>query len=106
MLTSLREEYDTILELGARVIAVSGNSIESHEVFRDSLGGCPFPLASDPEGDVSRLFGAIGPDGRVRAVYVLDEDGVVVHREPFYQPRNIGHLMGVFQALGLDADMA
>ena len=106
MLTSLREEYDTVVALGAQVIAVSGDSLDSHVAFSESLGGCPFPLASDPHGDAAKLFGAMGPDGRVRAVYVLDESGIVVHKVPWYQPGNIGHLMSVFEALGMDGDPA
>ena len=105
MLTSLREEYGTVVALGAQVIAVSGNSLDSHESFSESLV-CPFPLASDPQGDAAKLFRAMGPDGRVRAVYVLDESGIVVHKVPWYQPGNIGHLMSVFEALGMDGDQA
>jgi len=104
MLTSLREEYDTVVALEAQVIAVSGDSLDSHGAFSESLGGCPFPLASDPQGYAAKLFGAMGPDGRVRAVYVLDQSGIVVHKVPWYQPGNIGHLMSVFEALGMDED--
>ncbi|MDA1348081.1 MAG: redoxin domain-containing protein, partial [Chloroflexi bacterium] len=79
---------------------------ESHTAFCESLGGCPFPVASDPDGEAAKLFGAIGPDGRVRAVYVLDESGIVLHKVPWYQPGNIGHLMSIFEALGMDGNPA
>ena len=102
MLSSLREEYETVLDLGAGVIAVSGDTLESHAAFIEASGGYPFQLASDPEGETAGLYDAIGPDGRIRTVYVIDEKGLIVHKVPFYQPGNIGHLMGVFEALGMD----
>ena len=104
MVSSLIEEYATIVDLGGEVLCVSSDGIESHEAFCEKMGGCPFPIASDPTGDVAEAYGARdrGEASGVRAVYVLDADGTVAHRIPWYQPGNIGHFMEVFQALGLE----
>ena len=103
MLSSLKGEYGTITELSADVIAIGPGTVESHARFCESMGGCPFPLASDPDAKVARAYGAVDDDGeRRRAVYVLDADRVIVHKIPWYQPGNVGQFMEVFQALGLE----
>ena len=104
MLSSLREEYATIQELGAAVLGISADSVQSHFSFCESLGGCPFPLASDVALEVSRAYEAVDDEGRrgIRSVYVLDERGTVIHRIPWYQPGNVGQFMEIFHALGLE----
>ncbi len=57
MISSLKEEYGTIVELGADLIGVSADSLESHAAFCGALGGCPFPLASDADLSVARAYG-------------------------------------------------
>jgi peroxiredoxin len=104
MMSSLKEEYATIEELGADVIAVSADTADSHAAFAGSLGGCPFPLASDTDLEVAARYDAVDETGRraVRAVYVLDADRTIVHKIPWYQPGNPGQFMEIFQALGLE----
>ena len=104
MLSSLKEEHTTLQELGADVIAVGVDTLDSHAAFDESMGSFPFPLASDPNLQVASLYDAVDETGRraVRAVYVLDETRTVLHRIPWYQPGNTGQFMEVFQALGLE----
>jgi len=104
MLSSLSEEYDTILELGAEALCISADSVESHQSFCDSIGGCKFPLASDPDREVARKYEAVDESGNagIRAVYVLDSDATILHKIPWYQPGNVGQFMEIFQALGLE----
>ncbi len=104
MLSSLKEEYATIVELDAEVLCVSSGTVASHQAFCDGLGGCPFPVASDPTGKVAAAYGARDEveNRGVRAVYVLDADGAVARKIPWYQPGNVGQFMEVFQALGLE----
>ena len=75
----------------------------SHEAFCQALGGCPFPLASDEALEVAGLYGVMGADGRrsQRAIFVIDEDGIITHAIPWYQPGNVGQFLEVFQALGV-----
>ena len=103
MISSLMEEYANIVELGGDVLGISADTTDSHASFCRSLGGCAFPLASDPDLEVARTYGTVENDvgrGR-RAVYVLDVDGTVIHKVPWYQPGNVGQFMEIFQALGL-----
>ena len=104
MISSLKEEYATIVELGADVIGINADTMESHGAFCESMGGCPFPLASDPSLEVATLYGAMGDDGRRgrRSVYVLDAMGTIIHKIPWYQPGNVGQFMEIFQFLGLE----
>ena len=104
MISSFREEYETITDLGAEVVAISPDTVESHVSFCDSLGGCPFPLASDPDMAVARAYGVVADETRtpVRAVFVIDERGTIVHKIPWYQPGNVGQFFEVFEALGLE----
>ena len=104
MISSLKEEYETIEALGAAVIGLSADSVESHASFCKSLGGCPFPLASDADLAVARAYGAVAEDGRsrIRSVYVVDDALSVVHAIPWYQPGNVGQFMEIFRALGME----
>lgn len=104
MISSLKEEYATIVKLEARVIGISADSVESHSYLCDSIGGCPFPLASDPGLQVARMYDAIENDTSrgIRAIYLLDENGTIIHKIPWYQPGNVGQFMEIFQALGLE----
>ena len=104
MISSLKEEHPTLVELGSEVIGISSDTVESHASFCQSLGGCPFPLASDPSLEVAGMYEAVGDDGRrgIRSIYLLDGDGVIIHKIPWYQPGNVGQFMEIFQALGLE----
>ena len=103
-LSVLKEEYHTLQELGAQVIGISADSLDSHQGFCDKQGGFPFPLASDPELGVTRAYYVLSEDGRRsrRAVFVIDEHGTIIHKIPWYQPGNVSQFMEVFQALGLE----
>lgn len=101
-LAAFRDEFATIKDAGADVLAVSADSLDSHREFHARLGGCPFPLASDAGLEVARRYGVLSHDGKrsVRAVFVIGEDGAVLHAIPWYQPGNAGQFLEVFQALG------
>ena len=103
-LASFKEEYPTIQELGAEVVAVSVDSLDSHQAFCDRVGGYPFPLVSDTEREVAKAYGVLSDDGKRsrRAVFVIDQQGVVAHSIPWYQPSNPLQLLEVFKALGLE----
>ena len=102
-LASFKEEYPTIQELGAEVV-VSVDSLDSHQAFCDRVGGYPFPLVSDTEREVAKAYGVLSDDGKRsrRAVFVIDQQGVVAHSIPWYQPSNPLQLLEVFKALGLE----
>jgi peroxiredoxin Q/BCP len=102
--TSFSQEHETFAELGASVLAVSADSMESHERFAQRMGGLPFPLAADPDLELARAFGVVGKDGTRsrRAVFVIDEEGVVREALLHYHPGAIDQFAAVFGALGLE----
>ncbi|MBI4199900.1 MAG: redoxin domain-containing protein [Chloroflexi bacterium] len=104
-LASLKEEYATLEELGAEVVAISTDSMDSHQQFCDAVGGYPFPLASDVGGAVAQTYGVWDAESKRshRAIFVLDERRTIIHAIPWYQPGNPSQLLEVFQALGLEA---
>ena len=82
-------------------MAVSADSLESHERFAQAMGWCPFPLACDEELEAARLYGVVGEDGRRshRAVFVIDQGGKLLHQITWFQPGNIGQFLEIFQVL-------
>ena len=101
----MKGEYATIKEAGAQVVAVSADSLESHQRFWQAMGGCPFPLVSDERLEAARRYGALSEDGPSRkdshrAVFVIDRGGILLHQIPWFQPGHIGQFMEIFQALG------
>jgi peroxiredoxin Q/BCP len=102
-LRQLMAEYETIRAAGAEVVAVSADSLESHQAFCAALGGCPFPLVSDPELVAARLYDVVGEDGKRsrRAVFVIDRGGRIIHQIPWYQPESAAQFLEIFEALGV-----
>ncbi len=101
-LAAFRDEFPAIQGAGADLLAVSADSLDSHRQFHARLGACPFPLASDAGLETARRYDVLSPDGKrsVRAVFVIAEDGAILHAIPWYQPGNTGQFLEVFQALG------
>ncbi|MER3398192.1 MAG: peroxiredoxin [Chloroflexota bacterium] len=102
-LRQLIAEYETIRAAGAEVVAVSADDLESHRAFCQALGGCPFPLVSDPELTAARLYGVVDEDGKRsrRAVFVIDRGGRLLHKIPWYQPESTAQFLEIFKALGV-----
>lgn len=102
-LRQLIAEYETIRAAGAEVVAVSADDLESHRAFCQALGGCPFPLVSDPKLTAARLYGVVDEDGKRsrRAVFVIDRGGRLLHKIPWYQPESTAQFLEIFKALGV-----
>jgi peroxiredoxin Q/BCP len=101
---TLKEDYDLIRDLGAEVVAVSADSLDSHETFARRLGGFPFPLASDSDLLAARLYDVLDETGKRsrRAVFVIDRGGTILHAIGWYQPGNVNQYEEVFRALGFE----
>jgi thioredoxin-dependent peroxiredoxin len=77
---SYRDEGERLDGLGAEVLGISPQSVESHERFvkEKSLN---VPLLADEDKEVARAYGVLaGPVVR-RAIFVIDEEGIVRHRK-------------------------
>ena len=75
-----RDQYDVFTELGAEVIGVSAQSVESHKSFA-THHGLPFILLSDEKNEVRKLYGAASTMGIIpgRVTYIIDKKGMVRH---------------------------
>jgi peroxiredoxin Q/BCP len=102
--SSFRDEYGTLRDLGAHVLAVSADTLESHQRFADRLEGVPFPLAADPDLTVARAYDVVDDEGKRsrRAVFVIGTDGIVTEAIQHYQPGVMDQFAAVFRALGVD----
>ena len=101
---AFKDEYASLQELDAEVVAVSADGLEAQRSFEEGMEGCPFPLASDTELETARAYGVVSEDGKRsrRAVFVVDEGGTILHAIPWYQPGNPAQFLEIFQALGLE----
>jgi len=102
----LKDAHEMIGEFGARVLAVSADSLEAHWAFAEQLGGVPFALASDASLVAARAYGVVDEgDARRsrRAVFVIGAAAVVALALPHFQPGNIAQIEAIFAALGMEA---
>jgi peroxiredoxin len=76
--------------------------VESHQRFAEREGSFPFPLLSDPDLTVARLYEVVSEDGRKarRAVFVIDQNGDILRALPYYNPANSEQFLEIFEALG------
>ena len=64
--------------LDTRSLAISPQSVESHDGFSDAQGGFAFPLLADAGKEVGERYGILGPLGFYRrSVFVVDAGGVL-----------------------------
>ncbi|HEX6238073.1 MAG TPA: peroxiredoxin [Acidimicrobiales bacterium] len=79
-LTTYTAEIDELRAVDAQVLAISPQSVESHDAFIAEQGGFAFPLLADVDKQVGQTYGIIGPVGFYRrSVFVIDGEGVVRH---------------------------
>ncbi len=81
-LQSYTDDWAQFEGIGAVVLALSPQSVESHEGFSCKLG-LPFPLLADTDKAVGAAYGILGPLGFYRrSVFVIDGGGTVryLHR--------------------------
>jgi peroxiredoxin Q/BCP len=77
---SYRDQGERLDGLGADVLGISPQSVDSHERFSEEKR-LNVPLLADEDKDVARAYGVLaGPLVR-RAIFVVDEEGIVRHRK-------------------------
>jgi peroxiredoxin Q/BCP len=73
-------DIEKFAEVGAQVLAISPQSVESHERFAEEQNGFGFPLLADEDKAVGTAYGIIGPVGFYRrSVFVIDGEGVICY---------------------------
>ena len=78
---SFRDQFEDFTDLGAEVVGISADSVESHRQFAEKHR-LPFRLLSDPENKARKAFGVPADmlgllPGRV--TYIVDKVGTVQH---------------------------
>ncbi len=76
-LNSYNNELSAFENVGAQVLAVSAQDLNSHEDFATKYG-FKFPLLADTDKAVANLYGTVGPLGFPRrSVFVIDAQGII-----------------------------
>jgi peroxiredoxin Q/BCP len=100
---AFRDQYEDFKALGAEVIGISKDSVESHRkvVKKRKL---PFKLLSDPKGTALKAFGV--PTGFLglvpgRVTFVSDKEGKIQHtfRSDFSAQKHIDQALKVLRKL-------
>lgn len=77
-LNSYSEDIGSFEKAGAQVLAISPQSVASHDEFSCKQGGFGFPLLADTDKSVGDAYGILGPLGFYRrSVFVVDGAGIV-----------------------------
>ena len=83
--------------LGANIVGVSTDQPQVHRDFAEKFK-LPYPLLSDPNGDLARAFGVPLQAGTIRhATFLIDRRGVI--RKVWPKVRPWGHSREVLEAL-------
>ncbi len=77
---AFRDSYGRFGELGAEVVGISSDSVDSHKGFADKCQ-LPFKILSDVAGAVRKSYGVPSSMGMLpgRVTYVIDRKGIVRH---------------------------
>ena len=75
-----RDNYEDFTDMGAEVVGISSDSVESHKKFLDEYL-LPFQLLSDEEGKVRKGYGSTKGYGFLpgRYTFIIDKEGIVRH---------------------------
>ena len=101
---AFRDSQAALKRMGVVVLGVSGDSVASHEKFKDKYK-LNFPLLSDADKAVAKKYGAWGEKvlygkkttGMIRSTFVIDGTGVV--RKVFPRVKVDGHAEQVLEAV-------
>lgn len=77
---SFRDSYEVLTNMGAEVLGISGQSVESHKSFAGHYG-LPFILLSDQDNKIRQLYGVHSSLGIIpgRVTFIIDKKGIVRH---------------------------
>lgn len=101
---AFRDRSDEIQALGAKILGVSPDSVESHQKFRDKYS-LNFPLLADPQHTIAEKYGAWREKnmygkksmGIQRSTYLIDSEGKIA--KVWKRVRVDGHDQAVIEAI-------
>jgi alkyl hydroperoxide reductase subunit AhpC len=107
-LAAVAAKYKDFQALGAEFLSISTDSRFSHKIWQEEElskmvpGGVPFPMLSDPMGQIGQVYGVFDDEAGVdiRGRFIIDPDGGVVAAETLTPPvgRNPAELIRQIQA--------
>ena len=75
---SFRDNLQPIRSLGAEILGVSVDSVESHKKFSTKFS-LPFPLISDKEKRIAKAYGVLRVTGTTnRVTFIIDKNGKIM----------------------------
>lgn len=105
-LCDYRDGIEAFANLGVTIVGISSDDVDSHRKFRDKHD-LPFILLSDTDYTVAKQYGCKGALGIKRAVFLLDEQGIVRHSHietlSLFR-RKADELLAIIQGLDEGAD--
>ena len=108
-ITAISDEFDIFKDLDTEIIGVSTDTIYSHlawkkvERSKNGLGELNYPLAADPNHQVSKDYGVLIEEKGIalRALFIINPEGElqyqVIHHENV--GRSVEEVLRVLQAL-------
>ena len=103
---SYRDRAEDVSDLGATVVGISSQDLDTHEAFV-AKHGLNVPLLADVDCRVAKAYGAHAPViGVRRAVVIVDEEGVVRHRHDHtlgLDFQDVDELRAALESLGAPA---
>ena len=108
-IAALAVKYPALLELGTEVLAVSTDTLESHEAFQAQClssmvpGGVGFPIVSDPDGRIGSAYGVYDAEAKreLRSHFIIDPNGIIQSLEVVAAPlgRSVTEILRQLRAL-------
>ena len=100
---AFRDEYQLLRSKNTQVLGLSMNSSESQKNFSEKYS-LPFPILSDPEGEVVRRYGSLGgfPGFRFpkRHTFLINPEGNIQHLWRKVSPeQHVQEIIDLLQAL-------
>lgn len=99
---TFRDNYEAFKDLGAEVIGISSQTVESHQSFA-SHHNLPFILLSDIDSKVRELYGVPSTLGVLpgRVTYIIDKEGAIRHifSSQFQPEKHIQEALDVLKRL-------
>ena len=108
-ITAISDRYDEFEDLECMVVAISTDIIETHKKwiatprYDNGVGYLHYPLASDIDGNVSRLYNVYNEEEKVslRGLFVINPEGELQYITIFHNNigRDVDETLRVLQAL-------
>ena len=84
-ITALSDRYEEFKELDCEIVGVSTDSVYTHRAWirtpreENGLGDIKYPLAADPNHEVSRAYNVLIEEEGVaqRGLFIIDPEGII-----------------------------